>query len=257
MAVNPEAKLSDLKAKLKEKEAEVGKLVKSKESLRAEVAALEKVVREIEQFSNAYSHALPNVEKGIEDMENYSQTRIPEFEAAAGDKKKDAVNTKIGELDSRIKKMKKEQRTLEDKVEKSKSDYEAVKQDYLTKQTEFESVKSLRKTIEDKLVDIKTLRASIEKEEKEGEETSTANIYFLMLELNQQLSAVKSEIKSAEEFKALLLNAWQELASAEAAVKRKEEQMRDAKEKYEMKKRELESTLQNRRKTILTELTNI
>lgn len=254
MAVNPEAKLSDLKAKLKEKEAEVGKLVKSKESLRAEVSSLEKVVREIDQFSHSYNHALPNVEKSIEDMENYFQTHMPEIETAVGDKK-DAVNTKIGEMDSRIKKMKKEQRTLEEKADKIKGDYEAAKQDYLAKQKEFESVKSLRKTIGDKLVDMKTLKASIEKEEKE--ETSTANIYFLMMELNQQLSAVKSGKKSAEEFKALLLNAWQELASAEAVVKRKEELMKDAKEKYEMKKRELELMLQKRRKTILTELTNI
>lgn len=256
MAVNPEAKLSDLKAKLKEKEAEVGKLVKTKESLRTEVAALEKVVREIDQFSNSYSHALPNFEKSIQDMGDYFQTRMPEIEVAAGDKK-DAVNTKIGEVDSRIKKMQKEQRSLEEKIQKLKSDYEGAQQDYLTKQKEFDSVKALRKTIEDKLNDIKTLRASIEKEEKGEEETNTANMYFLIKELDQQLSAVKPEIKSAEEFKALLLNAWQELASAEAAVKKKEEQMNDAKEKYEVKKRELESMLQNRRKTILTELTNI
>ena len=256
MAVNPEARLSDLKSKLQEKEAEVGKLVKAKESLRTEVAALEKVVREIDQFSNSYSQALPNFEKSIQDIGDYFQTRMPEIEAAAGDKK-DAVNSKIGEMDSRIKKMQKEQRSLEEKVEKSKGDYEAAQRDYLTKQKEFDSVKALRKTIEDKLNDIKTLRASIEKEEKGEEETNTANMYFLIKELDQQLSAVKTEIKSAEEFKALLLNAWQELSSAEAAVKQKEEQMRDAKEKYDVKKRELESMLQNRRKTILTELTNI
>jgi chromosome segregation ATPase len=256
MAVNPEARLSDLKAKLKEKEAEVGKLVKAKESLRTEVAALEKVVREIDQFSNSYSQALPNFEKSIQDIGDYFQTRLPEIEAAAGDKK-DAVNSKIGEVDSRIKKMQKEQRTMEEKIQKLKSDYEAANQDYLTKQKEFDSVKALRKTIEDRLNDIKTLRASIEKEEKGEEETNTANMYFLIKELDQQLSAVKPEIKSAEEFKALLLNAWQELSSAEAAVKKKEEQMRDAKEKYDMKKKELEALLRDRRKTILTELTNI
>jgi chromosome segregation ATPase len=256
MAVNPEARLSDLKSKLQEKEAEVGKLVKVKESLRTEVAALEKVVREIDQFSNSYSHALPNFENSIQDIGEYFQTRMPEIEAAAGDKK-ETVNTKIGEVDSRIKKMQKEQRTLEEKIQKLKSDYEEANQDYLTKQKDFDTVKALRKTIEDKLTDIKTLKTSIEKEERGEEETSTVNMYFLIKELDQQLSAVKPGIKSAEEFKAILLNAWQELSSAEAALKKKEEQMRDAKEKYDMKKKELESLLQNRRKIILTELTNI
>jgi chromosome segregation ATPase len=256
MAVNPEAKLSDLKAKLQEREAEMGRLVKSKESLRTEVAALEKVVREIDQFSNSYNHALPNVEKSIQDMGDYIQTRLPEIEAAAGDKK-GAVNGKIEELDSRIKKVQKEQRTLEEKVEKSKNEYEAAKQDYLTRQTEFESVKAVRKTIEDKLNDIRALKASIEKEEKGEGETNTANMYFLIKELDRQLSAVKPEIKSADEYKALLLNAWQELASAQAAVKKKEEQMNEAKEKYDVKKREWESLQQSRRKTILAELTNI
>jgi chromosome segregation ATPase len=256
MAVNPETKLDDLRAKLQARDKEVGKLVKAKESLRTEVAALEKVVREINQFSNSYSQALQGYEKSIEDMENYSQTHGPEIEAAVGDKK-EAVNTKIEEVDSRVKKMKKEQQTLEEKVEKYKSDYEAAKQDYLSKQKEFNSLKTLRKTIEDKLNDMKTLRASIERGEREGEETDTAHMYFLTAELDQLLAAVKAEIRPAEEYKALLIKTWQEVDSAETAVKKREEQMREAEEKYEMKKRELELVLQDRRKTILTELANI
>lgn len=256
MAVNPETKLDDLKAKLKDREAEVGKLVKAKESLRTEVTVLEKVVREINQLSTSYSHALQNFEKSIEDIENYSQTRMPEIEAAAGDNKV-AANDKIADVDARIKKMKKDLKSLEEKFEKSKADFEAENQNYLTKQKDFDSLKALRKSIEDKLNDIKTLRAAIEKQDKEGEETGTANMYFLMVELDQLLSAVKSEIKPAEEFKTILLKTWQDMDSAETALKKKEEQMKHAKEKYQMKKRELASMLQDRRKTILTELTNI
>lgn len=256
MAVNPETKLDALKAKLKDREAEVGKLVKAKESLRTEVASLEKVVREVNQLSTSYSHALQNFEKSIEDIENYAQTRRPEIEAAAGDKK-DAADTKIGEADALIKKMTKEMGSLAEKFEKSKADYEAENQNYLAKQKDFDSLKNARKRIEDKLNDIKTLRAAVEKEEKQGEEKNTANMYFLMVELEQMLSAVKSDIKPAEEYKDLLLKTWQDMDSAGTAVQKKEEQMKEAKEKYEMKKRELASVLQNRRKTILAELTNI
>jgi len=256
MAVNPEIKLDDLKAKLKERETEVGMLVKAKESLRTEVAALEKVVREINQLSTSYSNVLQNFAKSIEDIENYSQTRMPEIEAAVGDKK-DAANTRIEEVDSRLKKMKKELQTLEEKVQKSNSDYEAAKQDYLTRQMHFDSLKALNKSIQGKLDDIKTLRASLEKEEQQGEEARTANMYFLMKELDRLLTAVKSEIKPTEEFKALLVKAWQDMDSAETVVKKKEEQMKNAKEKYEMKKKELESMMQDRRKAILTGLTNI
>ncbi len=256
MAVNPETKLSDLRAALKKKEAEVGELVKTKESLRTEVAGLEKVVREINQVSTAYDSGLQGFETVIREIEEYSQTRLPEIETAAGDKK-DAANAKIGESDSRIKKMKKDRQTLAEKVKKNQDDYEAAKRDFQTKQKEFQALKGLRKSIEDKLNDIKTLRASGEKEEKKGEEANPAKVYFLIKELDQQLSAVKSQLKPAEEFKALLIKTWQDMDSAGTAVKKKEEQVRETKEKYDAKEKELESMLKNRRETILAELTNI
>lgn len=256
MAVNPETKLSDLRAALKEKETEVGKLVKDKESLRTEVAGLEKVVREINQVATGYSTGVQNVETNIQEIEEYFQTQLPEIEAAAGEKK-DAAIKKIGVWDSRIKKMKKERQTLDDKVKKTQTDYEAAKQDFLEKQKAFHSLKGLRKSIEDKLDDIKTLRASAAKEEIKEEEADNAILYFLIRELEQQLAAVKSEIKPAEEFKTLLIKTWQDMDSAGTAVKKKEEQAREAKEKYETNKKELESMRQNRRKIILTELTNI
>lgn len=255
MAVNPETKLSDLRAELKEREDEVGKLVKAKESLRTEVAGLEKIVREINQISTAYGTGIQNFETGFQEIEDYCQTHLPEIEAAAGDKK-DAVNKKIGEWDSLIKKMKKERQALAEKVKKTQSDHETAKQDFMEKQKEFQSLKALRKSIEDKLNDIKTLRASAAKEEIK-EETDTAVMYFLVKELEEQLAAVKSEIKPAEEFKTLLIKTWQDMDSAGAAVKKKEEQFKETEMKYETKDKELEAMLQNRRKTILEEITNI
>lgn len=256
MAVNPEAKLDDLRTKLQAREKEVGKLVKAKESLRTEVAVLEKVVREINQFSASYSQALQGYEKTIEDIENYSQARMPDIEAAVGDKS-GAVNTRIEEADSLIKKLRKEQQALEEKVARYRNDYEAAKQNFLSKQEEFDSLKTLRKTIDDRLSEIKTLRASIEREGKEGEVAGTAGMYFLMVELHQLLTAVKTGMKPAEEYKALLIKTWQEVDSAEAVVKKREEQLREAEEKCEMKKRELELTIQGRRQEILKELVDI
>lgn len=256
MAVNPETKLNDLKAKLKEKETEVDSLVKSKESLKVEVAGLEKIVREINQVSASYNQALLDFEASIGEIESYSQERMPEIEAAAADKK-EIAEAKIGEIDSRIKKMGKERSTLEEKALKARTDFETAKQEFQKKQVEFDSLKTLRKSIGDKLNDIKALKASVEKEDKKGEETAAANLYFLITELEQQLSAVKSEIKSPEEFKALLIKTWHEMDNAGTAVKVKEEQMKEAVEKFEGKNKELESMLQERRKTILAELTNI
>jgi chromosome segregation ATPase len=256
MAVNPETKLNDLKAKLKEKETEVDSLLKSKESLKGEVAGLEKVVREINQVSASYSQALLDFETTVREIEDYSKERMPEIEAAAGDKK-EAAGAKIGEIDSRIKKTGKERSILEEKTLKARTDYETAKQEFLKKQGEFDSLKTLRKSIGDKLNDIKALKASVEKEGKKGEGTPTANLVFLITELERQLAVVKSEIKSPEEFKILLIKAWQEMDSTGTAVKEKEEQMKEAIEKFEGKKKEFELMLQDRRKTILTELTNI
>jgi len=181
---------------------------------------------------------------------------MPGIEAAAGDKKETA-DTKIGEMDARIKKMEKEQQALEEKVRKAKDDCETATQDFLAKKTNFDSLKMLRKKIEDKLKDINTLRAAIDKEEKTGEETGTGAGYFLMKELDRLLAGVKSGIKPGEEFKALLVKAWQDTDAAEAALKKKEEQLKNAREKYETQQKELQTMLQNRRQTILTELTNI
>jgi chromosome segregation ATPase len=256
MAVNPETKLNELKGKLKDRETEVGKLVKAKESLRTEVAALEKVVREINQFSTSYNNALESFEKNIAGIEEYSQTRLAVVEKAAGDKKETA-DKKIDEKDADIKKMKKEQQILEEKVCKAEDDCEKAKQDFLTKKADYDSLKTLRKSIEDKLRDINELRAAVDREEKAGEETGTGAAYFLMKELDRLLAEVKSGIKPVEEFKAQLIKAWQDTDAAEAALKKKEEQLKNAQEKYETRKKELQAMLQNRRKTILTELTNI
>lgn len=253
MVENPEEKLKALKDDLQSTETELGQLTKEKDTLKADIATLERIVSDVNQVVTAYGQALQNIEKDKKYIEDYSQIKVPMIEAAIQNKK-DAINEKIKEVNDQIKTTESKVKELKGKSETANAEYKTAKENRDKNQNGFDSLKTLQKTIDGNLKELKNLKESIEKDE---EKNKTANMYFLISELNSLLYETKSSIKTQEEFKSALFQAWQDLDLAETALREKDESMKTAKKEFEDKQNELQSLMKNRRAKILEVISNI
>lgn len=245
MSEKPEEKLKDLKNNLEKTDTEIGELAKQKDTLKTDITALEKIVSEVKQVLSAYGQELPNIEIQKKAIENYSKTKTPMIEVAIKDKK-EAIDKKVEEFDGRTKNMEEQVKRLKIKFEDADTQYEDAQKNLKDKQYTYDSLKAFQKEIGGKLKELKNLRESIEKYEEKNE---TAKMYFLMSELNSLLG--NTVIKTSEGLESELYKKWKELDSAKTALRDREEQLKDARNNFENKQKELESRKKNRRDEIL------
>ncbi len=250
MPGNPENELNDLRYELQTSEAKLSEETKKRDELKSEITVLEKLVNEAKQVSNAYGQTLQNIKTEKEAIESYSQTMTPIIEAAIGDKKK-AVDDTVAKFNDDLNKMGKEIEDLRKKVEGVNTQLEDVKKNHEQKQNDYNSLKTSQVAIQERMKELKSLKNSIEKEEGK----KIGNKYFLISELNNLLK--NTEIKSQEELKSKLYEASNDLDSAKAALKEKEDQVKTTKNEFEGKQNELESLKKNRRAKILEGISNI
>ncbi len=253
MPYNPESKLNDLKTKLQGSETELREMTKERDTLKSDIAALEKIVNEVNQAVSAYGQALQNTEKDRKAIQDYSDIKTPMIEAAVKDKK-DAIDAKIKEADDQIKAMEKEVIQLEGKSVNADTAYENTKRDRDKKQDAYNALKALQKTIGDNLKEHNNLKQLIDKAESDNK---PASMYFLDVELNKLLSETKSSIKTQEDFKSALNDAWTALDSAETALRDRKEKMTTAQTDLDNKEKELDFANKNRRTKVLEAISNI
>jgi len=250
---DPVAKLGELRERMKLVESEISERTKEKDTLKADVTELEKVVQDVNQISNAYGQALKSIEKDKNDIEAYLTMKSPMIEAAIGDKK-DQADKIIHDWETKLQKQKDTVEKAKTALDKATSEYESAKSAWEGKKQAYESLKGFQKGIEEKVKDLKYLKDQIESKETENK---IADMYFLGQESQNVLKELKTEVKTQEEFKAEITKSWQERDEADTALREKEKALKAAKDPFDGENKVLEAMEKDRRKLILEGLSKL
>ncbi|GJQ22234.1 MAG: hypothetical protein HRU72_09650 [Planctomycetia bacterium] len=253
MAENVEDKLKTLKNTLQTTEGIIESKTKEKNTLKGDIANLEKIVKEINQLSDAYKQGLTVIQKDETEIESYISLKEPMIETAIKDKKEDFDSTIKG-FDDSIDTIQKEVDSLREAVENAQKEYEGAKEKRDMSQNEYNSFKAKQKVIENNLKTLKDLKKRIEQEE---DDKDTANMYFFLQESKKLLDATKTDILSEKDFKNKLLEEWAKLDADEMSARTKELSVEVAKNKLNEKQKALETARKERNQHILEKLKTI
>ncbi len=253
MAENVEDKLKTLKNTLQTTEGIIESKTKEKNTLKGDITNLEKIVKEINQLSDAYKQGLAVIQKDEAEIESYISLKEPMIETAIKDKKDDFDFT-IKEIDDSIDNIQKEVNTRREAVENAQNEYEGAKEKRDLSQNEYNSFKAKQKVIENNLKTLKDLKKQIEQEE---DNKNTANMYFFLQEIKKLLDETKTDILSEEDFKDKLLEGWAKLDTDEMNARTKEMAVEAAKNKLNEKQKALETAKKDRTQHILEKLKTI
>lgn len=236
---------------IKNKTNEIEKKTKQKNTVKGDIANLEKIRTEINQISDAYKQGFTSIQKEKTEIESYLSLKEAMLENAVKDKK-DEILSKIKEVDDPINKIDVKQLMKDIKVAQVAYENEKVKRD--ESQINYNSFKAKQKDIEGKLKKLKDLKQLIVKEE---DGNNTTNMYFFIQDAKRLLDETKSDILPEDDFKQELLDAWNELDAKEKSVRDKETLLEQAKNEHNEKQKALDIARKDRNQCILEKLKTI
>ncbi|WP_440956075.1 hypothetical protein ACSAZK_03740 [Methanosarcina sp. Mfa9] len=246
---NPDETLNELKDELKTIEIEIDNRNKRKEELKKDITELESIKKEIEKIVNNYKNVSSNFEQDKSDFENYAKTKKPMIEGVIEDSKKEAVDGIKNEVEEKITETKSITDNLAEDITAVNESFQDAQVFLKEKQDSFDSLKNYQKEIQMKFQNLNELRKSIEKYD---ESSDVEEMYFLILELENNLS--KATIKTPVALESDLSNKWDEMYTAKENLRNKESALKTAQNNYEIKKQELESLKKNRSAEIMEKI---
>lgn len=242
----PADELAGLKTKLEERQTEISTLSKQRDTLKQDIEGLEAAVTELTQIVAAHEQASKTLEKDKRDLDLYVATKTPMLEVAVKDKK-EAIERIIEDANYEIEMARDRLDQLERDAADADQALDAAKQYADQEKAAYDALKDSYKQIEAKLKALKALRDSIEKDY--DDKNKTASMYFLVQELKAELATI--QILSKEELEQELYAAWNRLKKAKNALRDATAAQDAAKEAVAREKKNLETLVANRRKTIL------
>lgn len=245
--------LKTTEGEIKSKTKEIEEKTKQKNTVKGDIANLEKIVKEINLISDAYKQGFTSIQTDTTEIEKYLSSKEAMLENAVKDKK-DEIISKIDEVDDSITKIKDAVDKLKKDLPKAQEEYGELKVKLDESQNNYNSVKAKQKDIEDKLKKLKELKQSIVKEEAGN---NTANIYFFIHDSKKLLEKMKPDILPEAEFKQKLLKELNNLYDAEKNVRDKETLLEKAKNELNEKQKALETAIKDRNQHILEKLKTI
>jgi chromosome segregation ATPase len=248
-----ETKLEKLKDDLKKCEEQIAGLKKNKETFTADIAFLEKVDKEIDQVSTAYSKALDEINSYITNIDTYYSTKKTMIEEALKSKMNE-INIEIKSIASKISVTRDDLKTLGSEFNDSKKQYETAIIKREERQSEYDGLKNFKTRVDDKLKKLKEYRKTMEEEDTA---LNTKNMYVYLKEIEEILTPLKSEIKNADDFKNALTAKWQAMDNAEVNLRKKEKAMNEKQTQLENKEKELEKLEEKRLEDIKEKIKDI
>ncbi len=248
-----EIKLESQREALKVTEADIEKKNKDKIILKNDIATLEKISKEINHITDAYAQAHQTIQRDTTDLDNYLANKKAMIEAPVKDKK-DAIISKIVEVDKGINDINKEIENLQKVLDKVQAGYNKAEATRNISQSDYDSYKTRQKEIDNALKELKDLKAQIGKEE---DKNNVENMYFYIQELDDLLNALKPRILDKEGFKSAVISAWGKINENEEDLRTKATELETAKNNLSGKLTELEKAKASRRKNILDKLAAI
>ena len=234
-----------LKEEFQRSQAQIDNLTKQRDALKEDMAALERVVSEVKQASNAYGQASPMLEREKNEFRVYLDNKIRMIEAAIGDRKAQ-IDRKIEELTRDLQaKWEIVQRLQTDKSEADK-EYEAAKKAVEGIQDSFDQGKTYGANLEKKFKEMKDLRIQIEKED---DQNHPASMYFLARELKGISDG--TDLLSKEQLENKLSQIWYQLNEARGKLREKKTASEAAKTALEAEQKALDGLKQKHREKIL------
>lgn len=237
----PMSPAEGLKKSLEEKQAELDKLTKTKEALKADLAIIEKAENEGDQAVKAYEQKLPALEKDKQQTQESLDRKLPLLEAAIGPNKR-AVDKVIEDDDRETEAMETDVKTSGEEVKAAEESYAAATAGMNKAQAEANATKTTlgeqTARVTSALKEAADLGSKLEKEDPDR----PANLYFLAMEMKALLD--ETELKSVDWLKGEFSRALKSMDDASRAA-------REAKADLDTKKLAWES----RRATLLTRQT--
>ncbi|MFX0201755.1 MAG: coiled-coil domain-containing protein, partial [Candidatus Hodarchaeota archaeon] len=183
--VNPGQKLAELKKDLKVIQGEINESRVRQDTLRNDIADLEKLLSEIKQILKSYDEAVEDLSGKKKDIEDYYGNKRPMIEAAIKEKKGGVgdVDGIVGEYEQKKSKVEEELVEQESKCKDAETKYEEAKAAVEEKHKTIDSLKGAKKFIGDQLKELSSLRGMIEQEEEKQTMLNMLNMYFLITEL--------------------------------------------------------------------------
>ena len=248
---NPDEKLRELQRKLDEVVTQISGQTNTRDTLKSEITALEKIISDTNQTLNTYSKVSKNLEDAKTGLVNYCHNKNLIINEAIKDKKV-LVEAKRNEFDKKIIDLNSKITDLNKKYEDASKSYEQSQTTMKDKQRLYENSKLYQKQTEQSLKDLQNLKQQIEVNEKTN---YIGRMYFLIGEINKALPSLN--IKSQEDLRGDLHKTWKELNDASEDFKKKREEWVKLKTELEAKQQEIKSLGVDRVKNILASIGNM
>jgi len=242
-------KLNVLKTKLEDLEKELSKKTKDRDALKADFAALEKIVNEITQTVSGYQEAPLTEDRNA--AQQYYDTKSRMVEAAIKDIK-DKVEAEITKVDRAIADKDKNVNTKEEAAKTASDELEAAKKSLEDKQRAYDQLKNYQKDVSSSLQKLKELRKKIEERDDQNDSTG---MYVYLREFRRLLD--ETVISKKDEYQQSLSTAWAELNEAKNDLRREQSEWDDARNSLAQAQAELKTLKDNRVGTILEKTKNI
>jgi chromosome segregation ATPase len=219
-----------------------------RDALKKDFTALEKNANEVKQAPDAYEQARPALDQEKEALSQYHNTKYQMVTSALGEKKR-RVDEEIGKVDKAINDKRNDAAAKENAAKEAGKQYEDAKKALDAAQGKSDNLKNLQKDLRANLQKMKDWRKAIEEFDDRNDSKS---MYVYLIELKKVLD--NTTIKTKDEYKADLENAWKELNAAKDVVRDKQSAWDNARNALTQAQAELKTLEDNRIKDILEKI---
>lgn len=220
-ASDPAKKLDALKQQLKDTLTRIDNLTQQTNTLRTDIAALDKAVTEIKQTSQAYGQAYPNICKDMQDLKTYQTTKFRMVDCALAQADKDAIQAKVGAYDQAVQDQTTQVKSQQADRDAAAQKLQAAQAELVGAQKAYDGLRTAQRGLEDQVREMKAVRDVVDREEQNQH---LKNMYFVVGELKNLL----------DQFNPIPANQYQDrLQQALDATNAATQKVREAKSKLD------------------------